>query len=73
MTPTPPPSPAPDLAAYVAATAALEGLTIPPDLQPAVTEQFRRIWAMAQPVLDFPLDDDLAPAPIFQADFEPDL
>jgi len=74
--PTPDSSPSPgappDLATYVAAAAALEGLALPPDLQPAVTEQFRRIWAIAQPVLEFPLDDDLAPAPIFQADCEAD-
>lgn len=55
-----------DSPAYVEQTAALLGLKIPPEIRSSVVEQFDRIVAIAQPVLDFELPDDLEPAATFR-------
>lgn len=55
-----------DSPAYVEQTAALLGLEIPPEIRSSVVEQFDRIVAIAQPVLDFELPDDLEPAATFR-------
>ncbi|WP_008308694.1 DUF4089 domain-containing protein [Leptolyngbya sp. PCC 6406] len=51
--------------AYVETTAALLHLEIPAVILPSVVENFDRIVAIAQPVLDFPLGETDEPAPIF--------
>ncbi len=51
---------------YVDQTAALLGLKIPTEIRSSVIENFDRIIAIAQPVLDFELPDDLEPAPTFE-------
>ncbi|NJN19907.1 MAG: DUF4089 domain-containing protein [Leptolyngbya sp. RL_3_1] len=57
---------APDWGGYVDQTAKLLDLPIPKALRPGVIENFERIVAIAQPVLDFPLDDTDEPAPAFE-------
>ena len=52
--------------AYVDQTAGLLGLKIPPEIRPSVIENFERVIAIAQPVLDFELPDNLEPAPTFE-------
>ncbi|MEO1095299.1 MAG: DUF4089 domain-containing protein [Cyanobacteria bacterium J06638_28] len=52
--------------AYVEQTAALLGLEIPPEIRSSVVEHFDRIVAIAQPVLDFELPDNLEPAATFE-------
>lgn len=54
-----------DVQTYIDQTAALLGLYVPPEIRPSVVENFERIRAIAQPVLDFELPDDLTPAPQF--------
>ena len=54
-----------DVQTYVDQTAALLGLKISPEIRPSVVENFERIMAIAQPVLDFELPDNLEPAPTF--------
>ncbi|MGD1908654.1 MAG: DUF4089 domain-containing protein [Leptolyngbyaceae cyanobacterium] len=51
---------------YVDQTAKLLNLPIPEEIYPSVVENFERIVAIAQPVLDFPLTDTDEPAPIFR-------
>jgi hypothetical protein len=63
---TPSPSPMFKTEAYVDQTAALLGLTIPPELRSSVVENFDRIVAIARPVLDFELPDDLESAATFE-------
>lgn len=55
-----------DVEAYVDQTASLLGLTISPEIRPSVIENFERVIAIAQPVLDFELPDGLEPAPTFE-------
>ena len=55
-----------DAAAYVQQTAQLLNLSIPPEHMASVIENFERIHAIAQPVLDFPLPDILEAAPRFE-------
>ncbi|MEL6382909.1 MAG: DUF4089 domain-containing protein [Cyanobacteria bacterium J06626_18] len=55
-----------DLETYVDQTASLLGLTIPPEIRPSVLENFERVIAIAQPVLDFELPDSLESAPTFE-------
>lgn len=52
--------------AYVKQTAALLGLTLPPEMLPSVVENFEQVMAIAQPVLAFDLPDDIEPAFIFE-------
>lgn len=51
---------------YVPQTAQLLNLPIPPEQLASVVENFERIQAIAQPVLEFPLPDDLEAAPRFE-------
>ena len=55
-----------DADAYVQQTAQLLNLSIPPEHMASVVENFERIQAIAQPVLDFPLPDALEAAPRFE-------
>ena len=55
-----------DITAYVEQTAKLLGLSIPPEQMPNVVENFARVQAIAQPVLEFPLPDDLEVASRFE-------
>jgi hypothetical protein len=57
--------PSQDWGDYVDQTARLLDLPIPEALRPGVVENFERIVAIAQPVLDFPLEDTDEPAPTF--------
>jgi hypothetical protein len=50
---------------YVEHTAALLGLKIPPEIQPGVTENFERLVAIAEPVMNFDLAVTDEPAPVF--------
>ena len=58
--------PCQDWGDYVDQTEKLLDLSIPEALRPGVVENFERIVAIAQPVLDFPLADTDEPAPVFQ-------
>ncbi|NEQ33913.1 MAG: DUF4089 domain-containing protein [Leptolyngbya sp. SIO4C5] len=55
-----------DAAAYVTLMAQVLNLPIPEDIKASVTENFQQIQAIAQPVIQFPLPDDLEAAPIFK-------
>lgn len=55
-----------DAAAYVQQTAQLLNLSIPLEHMDSVVENFERLQAIAQPVLDFPLPDTLEAAPRFE-------
>ncbi|NEQ51415.1 MAG: DUF4089 domain-containing protein [Leptolyngbya sp. SIO3F4] len=55
-----------DAATYVHQTAHLLNLSIPLEQMASVVENFERIQAIAQPVLDFPLPDTLESAPRFE-------
>jgi hypothetical protein len=55
-----------DAAAYVDATAALIGLPIDPAHRPGVILNMERIAEMAAMVMEFPLPDEVEPAPVFQ-------
>ncbi|WP_017297940.1 DUF4089 domain-containing protein [Nodosilinea nodulosa] len=55
-----------DLTAYVEAMAAALELTIPDDIKPSVVANVAHIWAIAQPVITFPLPDGLESAPTFE-------
>ncbi len=58
-------NPKQDWGDYVDQTAKLLALPISEALRPGVVENFERIVAIAQPVLDFPLEDTDEPAPTF--------
>ena len=55
-----------DWAAYVDRMAALNGLTLDAGRRAEVVLQLRRIDALAQRFLDFPLEAHLEPAPVFR-------
>ncbi|MFE4104820.1 DUF4089 domain-containing protein [Almyronema epifaneia] len=55
-----------DAAAYVALMAQVFKLEIPDEIQASVSENFKQIHTIAQPVLQFSLPDDLEIAPIFK-------
>ncbi|MGD1949878.1 MAG: DUF4089 domain-containing protein [Leptolyngbyaceae cyanobacterium] len=55
-----------DIAVYVEQTVKLLELSIPTDQMASVVENFARVQAIAQPVLEFPLPDDLEAAPRFE-------
>ncbi|MEM1253046.1 MAG: DUF4089 domain-containing protein [Cyanobacteria bacterium P01_H01_bin.21] len=55
-----------DIAVYVEQTAKLLGLSIPAEQMASVVENFERVQAIAQPVLEFPLPDELEAAPRFE-------
>ncbi len=54
------------VAEFVDQTALMVGLPIPPENRQAVIDNFERIAAIAQLVLDFPLHEDIEIAPVFQ-------
>lgn len=62
---TAPSEPAFDPSAYVQQTLQLLRLEVPAAQLPTVICNFESIQAIAQPVLDFPLPDDLEAAPQF--------
>ncbi len=55
-----------DYTTYVEQAAAVVGLPIPPEYHQSVVENFERIAAIAQLVMEFPLDDDVEIAPVFE-------
>ena len=56
------------VAAYVDQAAAIAGLPIPPEYHASVVDNFARIAAIAQQVLEFPLPEELDAAPVFVPD-----
>lgn len=52
--------------AYVDQMSAVLPLAVPPDIREGVITNFERIWEVAQPVLEFPLPEDLEAAPTFK-------
>jgi hypothetical protein len=67
-----PPSPSPSLddegaIAIMDAMAPLIGLSIDPDWRDAVAGNIKVVANAARLVLDFPLEDELEPAPVFRA------
>lgn len=55
-----------DSKVYVQQTLQLLELSVPVAQLPSVVENFERVRTIAQPVLDFPLPDDLEAAPQFE-------
>jgi hypothetical protein len=53
------------IAVYVTQTAALLGLSLHPDHQAGVIENFERMAQIAQLVMAFPLPEDVEVAPVF--------
>jgi len=51
---------------YVEQMALMLGLSLPAHSQVGVIAAFEQLQAVAQPVLSFPLPDDLEVAPIFE-------
>lgn len=58
---------APDIAAAVDAAVALHGLAVEPAWREAATANLAAVAAAARLVAEFPLDDELEPAPVFSA------
>lgn len=63
--PTPASPPTPETI-YVEQAAAILGLEIPPEYYPGVVENFERIRAIAQVVMEFPISEAIETAPVFQ-------
>lgn len=55
-----------DYTAYVNQAATIVGLPIPADYHQSVVENFERIAAIAQLVMEFPLDETIEIAPVFE-------
>ena len=55
-----------DAEAFVDAAAALIGLPIDPAHRPGVVLNMERIAQMAALVMEFPLPDEIEPAPVFR-------
>lgn len=53
------------IAAYITQTAALLELSLHPDQQAGVIENFERMAQIAQLVMTFPLPEDVEVAPVF--------
>ncbi|MGB3202549.1 MAG: DUF4089 domain-containing protein [Nodosilinea sp.] len=51
---------------YVEAMAVTLGLSIPDEIKPGVVANVEHVWAIAQPVLNFPLSDSLESAATFE-------
>ncbi|MEO0539664.1 MAG: DUF4089 domain-containing protein [Cyanobacteria bacterium P01_A01_bin.105] len=63
-----------DTATYVTQTLQLLGLTVPPEQMGDVIKNFEQVQAIAQPVLDFSLPDELEAAPRFEPrDLSPEI
>ena len=56
-----------DWSAYLDVATVLHDLPLDPQRRAAVIEQLERIEALAKTVVDFPLDSDVEPAPVFRA------
>ena len=55
-----------DAGAYVDAAATLIGLPLDPAHRPGIVLNLERIAQMAVLVMDFPLPDEIEPAPVFR-------
>lgn len=55
-----------DTSAYVDLMAATLGLSLPDEIKAGVVANVEHIFAIAQPVLTFPLPDTLESAPTFE-------
>lgn len=51
---------------YVEQMAQLLDLPITPEYRPSVVENFAKIAAIATLVMDFPVPDNIEPAPVFE-------
>lgn len=60
------PSDSVDLTAYVEAMAKVLDLTIPDEIKPGVMANMEHLFAIAQPVLTFPLPDTVESAATFE-------
>lgn len=56
-----------DLDAYLDACAAALELPVEPAWKPAIRDNLKIIFAHAEKVSGFPLDDEAEPAPVFRA------
>jgi hypothetical protein len=59
-------NPIPNPTAYIDQAATLIGLPIPSEYHQSVVENFERIAAIAQLVLEFPLPEETEIAPVFE-------
>ena len=66
MNPEPSPTHISDIETYVDCMTQMLQLPIPPEIRPSVVENFVRAQAIAQPMLDFALSDEIEAAPIFK-------
>lgn len=55
-----------DYRAYIDQAATVVGLPLPADYHQGVVENFERIAAIAQLILEFPLDEAIEIAPVFE-------
>lgn len=58
--------PPPDWSVYVDNMAALHGFTLDASRNAGVVVQIQRIEIMARDVMEFPLDAEMEPAPVFR-------
>jgi Protein of unknown function (DUF4089) len=56
----------PDTLQFVEQMAELMGLSLSPEYQPGVVENFTRLAEIAAFVMDFPLPEDIEISPVFQ-------
>jgi hypothetical protein len=56
-----------DWAAYLEVAAVMHDLPLDPSRRAAVIEQLERIEVLARSVLDFPIEPEVEPAPVFRA------
>ncbi len=56
-----------ELDAFMDASAAALGISIDPEWRASVRANLAVVFRMAPLVLDFPLDDEAEPAPVFKA------
>ena len=69
-TPVPPLPPQPDTVALdgaIDAALLLQGVTMAPEWRPAVRASLAAVSAAARLLLEFPLEDEAEPAPVFRA------
>lgn len=55
-----------DAEAWIDVAAPALGLIIAPEFRPGVAMNLRRMAEVAQFVMDFPLDDEAEPAPVYK-------
>jgi Protein of unknown function (DUF4089) len=55
-----------DVSEYVDRAAAIAGLEIAPEHRAGVIEHLAGTLALAATIMEFPLDDDVEPAPVFR-------